>query len=60
MGLLYAADLHVHRPDLASRLGGVYLFGTPRIGDVRFGHFVESAFPTSVIRVTNAAGGHPQ
>lgn len=56
MALFFAAELALRRPDLAKRLQSVHAFGSPRVGDPAFCRFLESTFPSSVVRFTHGAG----
>jgi hypothetical protein len=52
--LTCCSNVSCRLPDLAKRVGRVYTFGAPRIGDAEFCRGLEKAFPGRVFRYVHA------
>ena len=48
---MFAQVLHVRRPELAAKIGGVYAFAAPRVGDAAFAAAVGREFAGRLFRI---------
>jgi hypothetical protein len=51
LAIVFAQVLHVRRPELAARIGGVYAFAAPRVGDAAFAAAVSETYAGRLFRL---------